>query len=303
MSASRQIPDGSIHLSAKRPITVDVDNAITIGLNESIVLSQLRYWIEDTTSGEVVDGERWVYNTYEGWRKSNFPFWSVATIRRVFSSLEDMELIKSRDDLNPKGSDRTKWYTVNFSHSAYGQGVSRPSAQNEQAMCSKRAGHVLKMSSSSIAETTTENTIGESTSQSSAESAPKENPSDDGANRKVSGGEKPKRRKTPVKDFPPDWSVTPELLAWGEGRGVSDVDMEYQAEKFADHHIAKGSQFADWDRAFQNWLRNAIEFGQVKPRKIVPKADLEEMSKPIDNHDSPREKMIREAKEGNGYAG
>lgn len=172
MSARAEIPDGSIHLSTKKPITVDVDNAITIGLNESIVLSQLRYWIEDTTSGKVVDDERWVYNTYEGWQKSSFPFWSVATIRRVFSSLEGMELIKSRDDLNPKGSDRTKWYTINFSHSAYGQGVSRPSAQNEQAMCSKRAGHVLNLSGSSIAETTAETTAETSFSSGDEEKAP-----------------------------------------------------------------------------------------------------------------------------------
>lgn len=255
MSARVEIPDGSVHLSTKRPIAVDVDNAILIGLNESIALSQIRYWIEDTTSGKVVDGERWVYNTYEGWRKSNFPFWSVATIRRVFSSLEDMGLIKSRDDLNQKGSDRTKWYTINFSHSAYGQGVSRPCAQNEQAMCSKRAGHVLKMSSSSIAETTAETTAdspGSDSDESSLVSDHTDLANEEHSHNTVAE-EPPVSKSHSAEDlFSEFWSSYPKTVAGRSNRKSSLAKFKLALKKSSFEEIMAG---LEWFKNSPDWLK------------------------------------------------
>lgn len=48
---------------------------------------------------------------------------------------------------------------------------------------------------------------------------------------------------------------------------LKNFDTEYpglnlatELAKFKDHHAAKGSKFADWDRAFRNWLRRAVEW-------------------------------------------
>ena len=62
--------------------------ALAIGVDEAIVLQQIYYWINNPkTSGRIVDGEKWIHNTYEQWQEDNFPFWSVAKIRRIFMSL------------------------------------------------------------------------------------------------------------------------------------------------------------------------------------------------------------------------
>lgn len=45
------------------------------------------------------------------------------------------------------------------------------------------------------------------------------------------------------------------------------VDLAREAAKFRDHHLAKGSMFKDWDRAFSNWLRRSAEFqARASPR-------------------------------------
>ena len=52
-----------------------------------------------------------------------------------------------------------------------------------------------------------------------------------------------------------------------EEKTVEQMNSKYpklrladELEKFADHHRAKGSKFADWDAAFRNWCRNAEKF-------------------------------------------
>jgi hypothetical protein len=98
-------------LHNKRPIVISADLALHVGLNEAIVLQQLNYWLESTDSGVDHEGARWVYNTHEQWR-DQFPFWSVDTVKRTFTSLkkQDLNLIAQ---LSKDKHDRTNYYTVN----------------------------------------------------------------------------------------------------------------------------------------------------------------------------------------------
>ncbi|MBM4764717.1 DnaD domain protein [Bacillus sp. B15-48] len=84
--------------------------AAKIGLNESIFIQQLYYWLKE--SNHVHDGQRWVYNTYEGWHEQ-FPFWSISTIRRIIAKLEQEQLIIS-GNYNRLKLDKTKWYRINY---------------------------------------------------------------------------------------------------------------------------------------------------------------------------------------------
>jgi len=59
------------------------------GVNESIVLQQLYYWHTKYSF------KKWIYNSYEEWQKQ-FTFWSIRTIRRIFTSLEGQGFIKSK---------------------------------------------------------------------------------------------------------------------------------------------------------------------------------------------------------------
>ncbi len=102
-----QISDDLL-LSDKSILTFRPALACLIGVNESIVLQQIAYWVD--RSEKVFDGKKWTYNTYLQWQEQ-FPFWHVDTIKGFIQSLEKKGLIES-GNFNKSSFDRTKWYTV-----------------------------------------------------------------------------------------------------------------------------------------------------------------------------------------------
>jgi hypothetical protein len=97
------------------PLQVLPTLAKLIGLNEAIILQQLHYWVENKNSaGEIDDdGNKWIYNSYPEWKKDNFPFWSVSTIKRAFLNLEKGKLVISAQ-LKANQRDMTKYYRINY---------------------------------------------------------------------------------------------------------------------------------------------------------------------------------------------
>lgn len=99
----------------EQPLQVLPSLANALGLNESIVLQQVHYWLENARKGKnkakFKEEKYWVYNSYPKWKKSNFPFWSVATIKRIFLNLEDQEYLLSAQF---SGNNRQKWYSINY---------------------------------------------------------------------------------------------------------------------------------------------------------------------------------------------
>lgn len=87
-------------------ITFEKELAKTIGLNESIVLGTLYERVEK--EGTPLNGREWVERTYEEWQE-DFPFWSIATIKRIFSSLKKQGLIVMEQH-GKHHYDRTNWY-------------------------------------------------------------------------------------------------------------------------------------------------------------------------------------------------
>lgn len=110
------------------PLQVLPSLAKEIGLNEAIMLQQMHYWL--LKSSNEFKGAKWFYKTLEEWQ-TEFPFWSVMTIRRTLGSLEKQKIIKI-GNFNKKKFDKTKWYTIDY------QRVNRRCVQNEQTMCSDR---------------------------------------------------------------------------------------------------------------------------------------------------------------------
>jgi len=97
----------------EEPLLVPPRLAAAIGLNEAIVLQQIRYWLGDKRRPKIRDGRRWVYNTYPQWQ-AQFPFWSLATIKKTFRELEERGLLLASQRYNRAPTDRTKWYTIDF---------------------------------------------------------------------------------------------------------------------------------------------------------------------------------------------
>lgn len=116
---------GSNLLLDDKPLIVLPGLAVKIGLNESIFLQQLHYWLRETNNE--MDGYKWVYNTYAQWCQQ-FPFWSESTIRRTIGSLEKAGLLIT-GDFNKYKFDKTRWYRINFENL---ERLNRPSVQNEQ---------------------------------------------------------------------------------------------------------------------------------------------------------------------------
>jgi len=94
------------------PLMVLPSLAEKIGLCEAIILQQIHYLINSEFNKNIIEGKKWVYNTYEEWEKK-FKFVSDRTLQRTFLNLEHANLlIVGR--FNKNSRDRTKWYTINY---------------------------------------------------------------------------------------------------------------------------------------------------------------------------------------------
>lgn len=144
------------------PLMVLPSLAVTIGLNESIVLQQIHYWLNPRINKTIKDHHHWVYNSYDQW-KEQFPFWSAITIKRTFQSLEKMGLLITKN-FNASGFNKTKWYRIDYKKledyardASNGSERSARSDQNDPSMGSSCTQERIKMIPSyRDTETTTE---------------------------------------------------------------------------------------------------------------------------------------------------
>ena len=127
----------------EKPLFVLPTLAVKIGVNESMMVQQIHYWL-DSDLNQNFDGKRyWVYNTYSQWGKQ-FPFWGEKTIRRTIASLENQGILISQ--VKTVRFKKTKFYTLNYERleelekEVMSQKVQKtPSGQNDQTDLPKRA--------------------------------------------------------------------------------------------------------------------------------------------------------------------
>jgi hypothetical protein len=93
------------------PLQVLPTLAASLGLHGAIVLQQLHYWLQKP-GAQKREGRSWVYNSYTEWQQQ-FPFWSLATIKRIFSYLERQGIVVS-EQFEKQAWDRRKWYTIDY---------------------------------------------------------------------------------------------------------------------------------------------------------------------------------------------
>lgn len=110
------------------PLIVLPTLADAIGLNESIFIQQLQYWINIKTielknekdkaqrdfliERHYFDNKIWIYNSFESWQ-SQFKFWSISTIKRIVKSLKEQKLINTRRSRQSFGNP-TLYYCINY---------------------------------------------------------------------------------------------------------------------------------------------------------------------------------------------
>ena len=90
----------------------DVEEAVSIGVDKSIILSNFRFWLEKNKANNknVNDGFYWTYNSSKA-LSLIFPYWSQQKIARIIRDLENEGLLIS-GNFNKAGYDRTKWYSM-----------------------------------------------------------------------------------------------------------------------------------------------------------------------------------------------
>jgi len=153
------------------PLIVLPGLASVIGLNESIILQQIHYWIRHNEAARrnLREGYIWTYNRYADWQ-AQFPFWGRSTIIRAVKELERRNILIA-GKFNKLSIDNTKWYRIDYDvlktviegatlngaeasffvpseatdQESVESGMSRPSVQNEQTTYSKRTDHLVKM--------------------------------------------------------------------------------------------------------------------------------------------------------------
>ena len=99
-----------------------------VGLNEAIVLQQVRYYLEDERQPRIAGGRRWVRATLDRWHARDFPFWTTRTIERTFASLAAHRLVVARQ-LDIRAGDATNSYTIDWANLAALEHASVPPAR------------------------------------------------------------------------------------------------------------------------------------------------------------------------------
>lgn len=90
-----------------------VDLAQAVGEKPAMFIHQLHYWLNRPRMGYMIDGQRFIKNTYEQWTgPENFPHWTVKTVQRVVKKLEENGLLVVTQ--LPSSYDRTLFYTPNY---------------------------------------------------------------------------------------------------------------------------------------------------------------------------------------------
>ena len=156
------------------PMVIQPELACAIGVNEAIVLQQIQYWLtKSCTENNIRDGRRWVYNPMETQReersswKGNFPFFGLSTIKRIFTKLENKGIIIA-GEYNTDKRDRTQWYTIDYEKLDQITGSDRAEASvHIDLMHSVNVNRALP--ETTITETTTEITIGETETETKKE--------------------------------------------------------------------------------------------------------------------------------------
>jgi len=97
-------------LTNDNPLIISPVLAVIVGLNESIVLQQVHYWV--SKNGKMRDGHLWTYNTIRDWHKQ-FPFWCRNTVQNTFNNLRDQGLLIT-GRYNKMNIDKTLWYRIDY---------------------------------------------------------------------------------------------------------------------------------------------------------------------------------------------
>ncbi len=230
--------------------TFDTEIAEEIGIESAIILSNFTYWIIKNIANNknIHDGKAWTYNSYEALEKL-FSYMKKEKIKRVILALEKADILVSRTDLNKNKFDKTKWYSF-----------------GSNPIVKKLIGDTAN-SLNSDAQSKVQNETPDGAKLHDGECKPAPSIMNNNQRQIKNTNNKP-NNKNNIKRF---------SFSLSKSTQFENTSIEYQEklrgyavtkdgannfDAFLDNHIAKGSQFKDWSRAYNTWLNNSIKFNK-----------------------------------------
>ena len=91
------------------------------------------------------------------------------------------------------------------------------------------------------------------------------------------------KKERPRTRIPKNWVPSDHNFADALDRKFSVEEINHEADRFRDYHLAKGQPYADWNAAWRTWLGNARKFA------AKPNATLDAIAFAASHPRSPRD--------------
>ncbi len=94
--------------------------------------------------------------------------------------------------------------------------------------------------------------------------------------------------------MPDDWSPD---VRFAEARGLTEAQIETEAQRFRDHAAAKGRRCANWDAAWRNWVTSPFQTqGKANGKRTVQEAIRDLRAKVAEFRDGEEDGFCDEAR-------
>lgn len=207
-----------------------------IGLNESLLLLQLEYWLG--VEGEArEDGFIWIRRPVRE-IQATFTFWSVGTINSIVEALIRKEYVVTADLDQTRGRSG-RWFRLNIETIGTLKSV-RVCSESEQSMFSKPADPVQDLNNRPY-------------------SKKNKDIYTDTPSSLPSGYKQPKRTKTLI---PADFEVTDGMRNWAHGVGLTDDRVDNTTERYIRNCRKKEKRLypEHWAIDWEEWVLNEMNF-------------------------------------------
>jgi len=239
----------------------NVDVAKEVGIEKAIILNNFYFWIvKNIANNKNIHNDKcWTYNSYEALVEL-FPYLSYDQIKKHILKLEKDDILVSNKDLNANKWDKTKWYSFG-KNEIVKKFFKLPKIGNSLDSA--------KEDDSIVLNGTIEETNPHHRTYKSAPCIMNNN-----QRQIINTDNKPNKNNT-KKDFSFSLSKSAEYenLSAEYKELLSGYatckDGAYSLDEFLDYHIAKGSTFKDWSRAYNTWISNAKKYNKYEPNKYL----------------------------------
>lgn len=229
----------------------DTAVAAEVGVVPAIIFQHLSFWIEKNAADgrHCYEGEFWTYSSVKA-LGILFPYLTDDQVRRALDRLVATGRVR-KGNFNQNPHDRTAWYCI---PGAFADLAKSFWQQTEMDLANLPNGGGENAKSYKDTDRSTDRRTDGRTVESARVDASAADPAE-------SVPEKKPRAVKRSTSLPEGWVPSARNVSDALDAGFTMEELENEASRFRDYHLAKGTRFKDWDAGWRTWLRNAREFG------------------------------------------